>query len=264
MFTLLNCGLAQADDWTDRWFNMASASQAEQPHWVTPLATVTPRLEQEFRFDYLRQNRPDGSTFNNYDNGKGLEIIPSKNTEALVNLPPYVERSANTPGSGYGDLSFLAKYRLLSENEEHGNEIVTAFLGLSVPTGNAPNGLETATLTPTIAGGKGWGSFDVQSTLGIQLPTHRVGSVGRTLTWNTAFQYHLAHYFWPEIEVNDSHYFGGEHDGKNQVLMTYGVVFGKFIIHNRLGVVVGTGYQAAASNFRTYDNATILTARMPF
>ena len=26
-------------------------TQAEQPHWVTPLVTVTPRLEQEFRTD---------------------------------------------------------------------------------------------------------------------------------------------------------------------------------------------------------------------
>ena len=33
----------------------ASATQAEQPHWVTPLVTVTPRLEQEFRTDFLSQ-----------------------------------------------------------------------------------------------------------------------------------------------------------------------------------------------------------------
>ena len=33
------------------WLDMVSASQAAQPSWMTPLVTVTPRLEQEFRWD---------------------------------------------------------------------------------------------------------------------------------------------------------------------------------------------------------------------
>jgi hypothetical protein len=33
----------------------ASATQAAQPHWMTPLVTVTPRLEQEFRADFFSQ-----------------------------------------------------------------------------------------------------------------------------------------------------------------------------------------------------------------
>ncbi|MGH9782363.1 MAG: hypothetical protein ACRD33_11165, partial [Candidatus Acidiferrales bacterium] len=33
------------------WLARASATQAEQPHWITLLATVTPRLEQEIRYD---------------------------------------------------------------------------------------------------------------------------------------------------------------------------------------------------------------------
>jgi hypothetical protein len=33
------------------WFSLVSQTQAEQPHWITPLATTTPRLEQEFRYD---------------------------------------------------------------------------------------------------------------------------------------------------------------------------------------------------------------------
>jgi len=33
------------------WFDMGSATQAQQPRWITPLATTTPRLEQEFRYD---------------------------------------------------------------------------------------------------------------------------------------------------------------------------------------------------------------------
>ena len=30
------------------WFNMVSETQAEQPHWITSLGTLTPPLEQEF------------------------------------------------------------------------------------------------------------------------------------------------------------------------------------------------------------------------
>jgi len=46
------------DNFFQRWFSMVSATQAEQPHWITPVVTVTPRLEQEFRFDLSRQVQP--------------------------------------------------------------------------------------------------------------------------------------------------------------------------------------------------------------
>ncbi len=35
-----------------------TATQNEQPHWVTPAATETPRLEQEFRTDFVHQFNP--------------------------------------------------------------------------------------------------------------------------------------------------------------------------------------------------------------
>ncbi|MFZ0771470.1 MAG: hypothetical protein WCA49_18035 [Candidatus Sulfotelmatobacter sp.] len=44
------------------WFNMVSETQAEQPHWITPLNTTTPRLEQEFRRDIQRQTHNSGVT----------------------------------------------------------------------------------------------------------------------------------------------------------------------------------------------------------
>src|SRR6202043_3914178 len=37
------------------WINMVTASQAAQPRWMTPLVTVTPRLEQEIRWDFYDQ-----------------------------------------------------------------------------------------------------------------------------------------------------------------------------------------------------------------
>jgi hypothetical protein len=34
-----------------KWFARVSKIQSEQPHWITPLSTVTPRLEEELRYD---------------------------------------------------------------------------------------------------------------------------------------------------------------------------------------------------------------------
>ena len=57
--------------------------KAEQPHWVTPLATTTPRLEEEYRYDQFWQENAKGITTNNYDGGKGLELIPFEKVEVF-------------------------------------------------------------------------------------------------------------------------------------------------------------------------------------
>ncbi len=80
---------APDQSWTGRWLARVTATQAAQPGWMTPLATVTPRLEQEFRFDVLHEITPTGD-ITNVDNGKGLELIPSRRTELLINAPPYL------------------------------------------------------------------------------------------------------------------------------------------------------------------------------
>jgi len=43
----------------------------ELPHWVTPLATTTPRLEEEYRYDQLWQMNPKGVATDTYDGEKG-------------------------------------------------------------------------------------------------------------------------------------------------------------------------------------------------
>jgi hypothetical protein len=63
------------------WFDMVSRTQAEQRHWVTPVATTTPRLEQEFRFDTFWQTGNTGITTENYGGAKGLELIPQKTSK---------------------------------------------------------------------------------------------------------------------------------------------------------------------------------------
>src|SRR5271165_2289853 len=67
--------LAQQSDsgsFIERYQARVSATQAEQPHWLTPLVTVTPRLEQELRTDFVRQTNAKGYETWNYDNSKGL------------------------------------------------------------------------------------------------------------------------------------------------------------------------------------------------
>jgi hypothetical protein len=65
---------AFADGFGDRRFATADAARGAQPHWMTPVVTVTPRLEQEFRYDQSWQDRPHDVTLDTYGGGKGLEL----------------------------------------------------------------------------------------------------------------------------------------------------------------------------------------------
>ena len=67
---------APTGDFFSDWFGMASATQAAQPHWMTPVVTVTPRLEQEFRADFFDQTQGNGTHIDNFGGGKGLEPSP--------------------------------------------------------------------------------------------------------------------------------------------------------------------------------------------
>jgi hypothetical protein len=256
---------SSAAEFFHRWISMVASTQAEQPHWITPVVTVTPRLEQEFRYDLSRQVQPNGSTvLDNYGGSKGLEFIPARHVELIVSPPPYVVRSFNGVPDGFGDLSLLLKYRFLTGNEEHGNYILTAFLGGSLPTGSYTNGAKDATVTPTLAAGKGWGNFDAISTLGGVLPVDETAAIGRQIVWNSAFQYRVLRKLWPEAEVSYTYFSQGPNDGKTQVFLTPGIVLGKFPLWHRLGFTVGTGVQIAATHFHTYNHKYILTVRFPF
>jgi hypothetical protein len=254
--------LAQ-DSFIDEWQKRATESQAEQPHWVTPVAVTTPRLEQEIRYDLMWRTQEDGTTLANYGGGKGLELIPTRRTEIIIGIPPDITHE-NASHDGWGDMSFLLKYRVTSRNEEKGNYIVTMFLGATVPTGSYSNGARDAVVTPTIAVGKGWHKFDVQSTFGVGIPTAGAATFGHPIAWNTAFQYRLMKRVWPEIEVNSTFWNDGTNAGNKEVFLTPGLVFGRFPIHNRLGFTFGGGVQIAATRFHRFNHNGILTLRMPF
>ena len=251
-------------DYFRDWFPRVSKTQAEQPHWVTPLVTVTPRLEQEFRYDQIWQSHSNGQTLNSFGGGKGLELIPTENTEVILGIPAWQSRNHPENTDGFADENLLLKYRLLAANEERGNYILTLFAGFTLPTGSQHNTQDHAIFTPTIAFGKGWGDFDVQATLGASVPDNAVGSLGTPILANAAFQYRLLRVFWPEVEVNYTYWPNGERQGIHQVFITTGLVIGRIPIWERLGATVGAGFQIAVTERPVYHNSSILSVRFPF
>jgi hypothetical protein len=262
-------GSTAANSFIADWFAMSDAAKEAQPHWMTPVVTVTPRLEQEYRYDQTWQNRPHDTDITNYGGGKGLEIIPTPDTEIILGEPGYQSRT--TPKGttkGWADETFLLKYRGLSANEENGNYIVTGFLGVSIPTGSDAFTNHHTIITPTLAGGKGWGTrewgFDIQSTVGIAIPAAGLRTLGMPVTWNTAFQGHLLEKLWPEVETTYTYFRNGPNDGKSQWAITTGLVLGRFPINNRVKLIIGGGYQKAVSSFYTFNHTWLLTARAAF
>ena len=253
---------------TDSWFALSDAAKESQPHWMTPVVTVTPRLEQEFRYDQSWQDRPRGVQLSNYGGGKGLELIPTPDTELIVGVPAYQVRD-NAAGrlTGWADETLLVKYRFAAENEEHGNYIVTGFLGVSLPTGSEAFTNHQTIITPTLAAGRGWGTreegFDIQSTLGFAIPTGGVRTLGAPITWNTAFQGHAGK-LWPEVEAQYIYFKNGPNDGKSQTAITAGVVAGRFDLGERMRFIIGGGYQKVVSSFYTFNHTWLLTARLAF
>ena len=259
-----------------RYQSRVSATQSQQPHWVTPLVTVTPRLEQEVRTDFVMQSVASSYRNWNYGNSKGLELIPERHTELILSVPPFFNHGAPHSRDGFGDVSFLLKERIFSRDEEHGNAIVTAFLGASVPTGKNGNGSCCAVVTPSIAVGKGFGLLALTMTAGGSLPVSNAKGLGHTIAWNSAAQYRLAptgvlRFLWPEVEFNSSFYRGGANNGRDTVFATPGLVVGrKPLTHSENGgpgrfvVTFGAGEQIALTQFHTTNHNLIVTARLPF
>src|SRR5215469_3967911 len=102
----LSTGAVGQDGYFSTWFERVDKTKDEQPHWVTPVATTTPRLEEEFRYDQLWQVNAKGVTTNNYDGGKGLELIPFEKVEVIFNVPPYLVHNNSKVKDGWGDVAF--------------------------------------------------------------------------------------------------------------------------------------------------------------
>ncbi len=254
----------------DRWLARTSATQAKQPPWAVPLVTTYTGLIQVARTDIVRQIAPALTHTWNLDNSKGLNLVPWANTEVVVNLPPFIKHNS-AAADGFGDFSFLAKYRIASGNAQHGSYTLSIWVLTTIPTGSYKNGSTNASVQPNLGAGKGFGNFDVQSTLGATLPTGTPATTtsGRPVVWNTVAQYRIGKLFWPEIESNSTFYKGGTNDGKTQEFITPGLIVGKCGLHpsdpkSRPGLAFGGGMQIATSKFHAYNHGLILTARWVF
>jgi hypothetical protein len=251
------------NDWVSRWLQTVDEARTEQPHYVAPLITTHVLLVQQFRFDsYFQQATGIGT--NEYGGGKGFEIIPNTRMEVQVGIPPYFSHDASNLRDGFGDVSIFLKFRAFSAPEGKGDYFVGFFLGGEFPSTTSPNGLGHTLWSPMVAVAKGWGSFDVQSTLSANLPQSGTNVLGRQIVFNNTFQYRVAKIFWPEVETNSTFFVDGPLSGDKETYITPGLITGPFQIAKRLRFATGFGDQIAASNFHRYDHRLIWSLRFPF
>src|ERR1700693_5099702 len=82
-----------SDFWIAKGQPRATATQNLQPHWATPLATSTPRIDQAMRMEFVRQTNSRRYDTWNLGNDKGLELIPERHTELVFGVPPFFTHS---------------------------------------------------------------------------------------------------------------------------------------------------------------------------
>lgn len=245
-----------------------------QPHWVGPLVTSTPKIEQELRTDFTRQRNASGFDTWNLGTGRGFQFVPLPRTQITISPPPFLDHTQPGQRDGFGDLGFQWKHRVLGRNEQHGNAIITAALTATIPTGKNGNGACCAILSPLLEAGKGWGRFDVVSALSGSLPVTGTHSLGRSTSWNSVAQWHVlggsGSQLWFEIESNATFFSGGPHDGQVQNFVLPAVVFRRLPLSSRFAsgkraiTSIVVGEQVATTRFHTYDHALILSLHLPF
>jgi hypothetical protein len=250
------------------WENRVRATLSRQPSFPIPVIAPSSQMVQLFRFDFLHEYAPARATTWIYDNGKGLNLIPFANTEIDINIPTYVQHNNPKVVDGAGDFSTVIKFRPFASNDQHRDYSLGGQVAVSVPTGSYKNGTLVSTVTPTVMGGKGFGPFAIQSTIGAILPKSDASTIGRTITWNTTAQYRVGKIFWPELEANSNYYHEGPNNGKNQTFVSPGVMVSKINFRhtpgNRLALIFGAGFQVATSTFHSYNHALVFTSRFAF
>jgi hypothetical protein len=245
-----------------KWFRMGERVQADEPNWLSPLATTSGRLKQEYRYDVWRQPGTAGDTDYNFGAGKGLEVILTPRIQLMVGPPPYIAHEGGKTPDGYADIPMMLKVGLVAAGPGEGDYLVTLLLSATVPGGS--NSMRDAIISPGIALGKGWRKFDVQTTLGANLPTGDTTALGRQLLSNTAFQYRAPWMLWPEVEVNSTFFLVGKNAGQTQVLLTPGLGFGRIRLWRALKFSTAAGMQIAATRFHTYNHRAVFSVRYSF
>jgi hypothetical protein len=91
IFTIVTPAHAD-EDFFSNWFARVTKIQSEQPSWMTPVFTTTPRLDEEIHYDQSIQTAKGGVRVDNYGNSKGLELIPFQNVQVNLGVPPWIAR----------------------------------------------------------------------------------------------------------------------------------------------------------------------------
>ncbi len=264
-------GASAQQGWFARYEQRVTATQVNQPRWATPFITTSPRIEQDVRADFTRENLPGGMSTWNLGGSKGLQLIPMRRTEIRFSPPPFILHSDPQASDGFGDAAFRLKYRIYGSNEEHHNALITAMLSASIPTGKNTNGNCCAILQPILGLGKGFGPFAFIANLAGSLPVTNAAGLGRQILWNNDAEFHAARYIWLQVEANSTFYKGGKNDGKSQTFTTPGIIFSRLPLSRDASgasgpflLTIGAAEQIAVTHFNTYNHAPIFTARFRF
>ncbi len=242
----------------------AERAHASQPHWITPLQTLTPLLEQEYRFDVGHTMSPSFRQW--VFGGKGLELIPTDHTEVILGQPAYARATVNNfRESGWGPGFVTAKYRLLAAPEQNGNYVVSLMFTAQYPDGGkfSPHNWS---FFPQLGYGKGWGRFDVQGTVGYSIPSSGTVLWGHELSFHEALQYRVPGklHFWPEMEFDTEHFIGGLTPGATTDLVTPGLVAGPFPLYGPVKLTLGGGVAFQVYPTGLNVKSPVFSVRLPF
>ena len=91
-----------------RWQARVTATLAQQPDRAPPVVSPYPQLIQVVRADFYRTVSSTHVITWNYGFGRGINLIPLKNTEIDIFYPDYVQHSKGAV-DGFGDLGFLGE-----------------------------------------------------------------------------------------------------------------------------------------------------------
>jgi hypothetical protein len=263
-----------ADDFLGNWEATVERSKETEPNWVPPLMTLSPLITELVRWDSYYQNLGGGAHLLNLGANKGLFLVPTEANEIDIGIPTYEQRYGANPASGLSDYQFLLiKQRLLSAPGSDGDYILTAALSSQAPIGSAAFTSRTYVVTPYLLGGKGFGNLDFQAATALSFPTGREGTLGTTWATNVTAQYRVARIFWPEAELNWTHWLGGiQRPGLDQLFVTFGLIAAPIPLTRDVKLAFGAGFQFAVAPGQidsplptpTYRNSFVFTGRVNF
>ncbi len=265
---------SSAGDPLANWEATVEKSKETQPDWVPPLMTLSPLITELVRWDSDYENLGGGAHLLNLGANKGLFLVPTETNEVDIGIPSYEQRYGENPASGLSDYQFLlVKQRLLSSPTSEDDYILTAAVSAQAPIGAPAFTSHAYAVTPYLLGGKGFGNFDVQASTALSIPSGREDTLGTSWATNLTAQYRVAGMFWPEAELNWTHWFGGiQRPGLNQLFMTVGLIAAPIPISAHVKLAFGAGFQFAVAPGQidspvptpTYRNSFVFTGRVLF